>query len=202
MQKIGFKESIRLLSMAVARVLAARDLDCYGIAADTFWAESLFQGLLLEELATVTGGMASDIAETAGLLRYVGRLAINQSIQDLGVGLFWDGSVPVARWELEQVGFTQDYAAATLMRAWRFPEQICDALEKQGEPDSDWIAQALYLAAQLVPSGTPLTPAGLERNALPDSDLVLKYELTVDETNRILLSILEKHAAIRQTMNR
>ena len=37
-QKIGFRESIRLLNLAVIHLIAARDLGSYGIGADDSWS--------------------------------------------------------------------------------------------------------------------------------------------------------------------
>ena len=157
LQKIGFREGIRLLNHAVAHLAAGRNLGSYGIAAEDFWAESLFHGLLLEVLAKETGAVSPDDAHTAGLLRYIGRLAINQSIDDLGGGLFWDTSVAVVEWELENVGVTQEQAGALLLNHWQFPDATVQAIEFQREPgrapQPNWLADALAFAAVVLPAG-------------------------------------------------
>lgn len=181
-QKIGFRESIRLLNLAVTHIFASRDLGSYGIAADAFWSESLFQGLFLQELAKSTGAYDTDVANTTGLLRFVGRLAINQSIAELGAGLFWNGETSLEQWEIDNVGFTQNCAAGLLLRAWRFPDEICEAIEYQNEPakaaESNWLAHALHFTTQVVPPGmwhdsatypSPSTTPFAEQHALtPD----------------------------------
>ncbi len=158
LQRIGFRESIRMLNHAVAHLAAGRNLGSYGIAAEDFWAESLFQGLLLEELAKATDAASPDDAHTVGLLRYIGRLAINQSIDDLGGGLFWDGAAPVAQWELDTVGFTQEQAGAILMKHWQFPDRTVQAIEWQRAPAqapaANWLAEALEFAAAVLPAGS------------------------------------------------
>ncbi len=158
LQKIGFRESIRLLNHAVAHLAAGRHLGSYGIAAEDFWAESLFHGLLLEELATHTGAVSPDDAHTAGLLRYIGRLAINQSIDDLGGGLFWNDNEPVEQWELDNVGVTQAQAGAILLRHWQFPDVTVQAVEWQHRPaeapQPNWLAGALDFSAALLPPGS------------------------------------------------
>lgn len=158
LQKIGFREGIRLLNHAVAHIAAGRNLGSYGIAAEDFWAESLFQGLLLEELARETAAVTPDEAHTAGLLRYIGRLAINQSVDDLGGGLFWDGTGPVDTWELDNVGVTQEQAGAVLLKHWQFPDETVQAVEWQRAPaqapQPNWIAEALEFAAVALPAGT------------------------------------------------
>ena len=49
-QIIGFRETIRLLNLVAAHQTTNRDLGSYGIAAEDFWAESLFSGLFLNGL--------------------------------------------------------------------------------------------------------------------------------------------------------
>ncbi|HLP02751.1 MAG TPA: HDOD domain-containing protein [Opitutaceae bacterium] len=164
LQKIGFREGIRLLNHAVAHLASGRNLGSYGIAAEDFWAESLFQGLFLEELARETAAVTADEAHTAGLLRYIGRLAINQSIDDLGGGLFWDGSAPVEMWEMENVGVTQEQAGAVLLKHWQFPDETVQAIEWQRAPaqapQPNWIAEALEFAAAALPAGTTSAKLG------------------------------------------
>jgi HD-like signal output (HDOD) protein len=158
LQKIGFRESVRLLNHTVAHLAAGRNLGSYGIAAEDFWAESLFHGLLLEELAKETGAVSADDAHTAGLLRYIGRLAINQSIDDLGGGLFWLEPESVEQWELENVGVTQAQAGALLLKQWQFPDATVLAVEWQHRPTEapqpNWLADALDFAAALLPPGS------------------------------------------------
>ena len=164
LQKIGFREGIRLLNHAVAHIAAGRNLGSYGIAAEDFWAESLFQGLLLEALAKETDAVSPDVAHTAGLLRYIGRLAIDRSIDDLGGGLFWEPAVPVADWELENVGVTQEQVGALLLKHWQFPDATVQAIEFQREPERapqpNWLACALAFAAAILPAGTECAKFG------------------------------------------
>lgn len=164
LQRIGFREGIRLLNHAVAHIASGRNLGSYGIGAEDFWAESLFQGLLMEELAKETGAASPDDAHTAGLLRYIGRLAINQSIDDFGGGLFWDGSVPVDQWELDNVGVTQEQAGAILLKHWQFPDASVQAIEWQRNPakapQPNWLADALAFAAVALPAGSESAKLG------------------------------------------
>jgi HD-like signal output (HDOD) protein len=159
-QKIGFRETIRLLSLVVAHGTASRDLGSYGIAAEDFWAESLFSGLFLENLARTCSELESDEAYTAGLLRFLGRLAINQTLEDFGGGLFWNGTDPLDAWELETVGLTQATAGALLLRKWKFSEAMALAVESQDAPDitqsSNSLVQAMHFLARLLPAGRDL----------------------------------------------
>ncbi len=151
LQKIGLKEAMHLLTLAVSRIVTHQNLDNYCISADDFWKESLFHGLFMERLARATGAVDSTEAYTAGLLRFIGRLAINQAIQDIGGGLFWTGEVSLLRWELENIGFTQGEAGGILLRRWKFPAELVTACESQENPSAltppSWLASALFFTA-------------------------------------------------------
>ncbi len=157
-QIIGFRESIRLLNLVAAHQTANRDLGSYGIAAEDFWAESLFSGLFLERLAQTTTAFDPGEAYTTGLLRFIGRLAIDQAIHDIGGGLFWDGKAPLASWELENVGVSQAGAGAQLLRRWEFPDAVVQAVGEQERQELDASAgplvQAAHFAARVLPSGS------------------------------------------------
>jgi len=91
------------------------------------------------------------------LLRFIGRLAINQVVHDIGGGLFWDGNQALSVWELENVGVTQAGAGAQLLSKWGFSEVMVQAVGDQERPQPDPSAAPLVLAthfaARLLPSG-------------------------------------------------
>lgn len=172
-QKIGFQETIRLLNLVVAQQTARQDLDCYGIAAEDFWAESLFAGLLLENLAKVSRLIDPDEAYTAGLLRYIGRLAINQAINDLGCGCFWQPGTSLTAWEIENVGMTQGTTGAVLLCNWHFPDAIADAVAAQDAPsipdDAPPLTQAMHFTAQVLTPGADLAYLQQVNRVSPES---------------------------------
>ena len=156
-QKIGTGETMRLLKLAVARIVCGRDLGCYGITGADYWAESLFNGLFLKDLAKETGGADPDDAYTAGLLRFIGRLAINQAIENMQGGLFWNASIPISQWELDSVGVVQAKAGGALLGKWRFSEATVQAISAQDAPatltEGNWLADALHFTASVLPQG-------------------------------------------------
>lgn len=162
LQVIGFQEAIRLVSMVTSHQMTHRNLGCYGIEAGDFWAESLFNGLFVEALAKRMAVVDPGEAYTAGLLRFIGRIAINQVLDELGGNLFWDGSIPLSAWERDYVGCTQAEVAGWLLRKWSFPERIVVALESQDAPSlggaaaDEPLAQCVHFAAQILPAGTGL----------------------------------------------
>ena len=193
-QKIGFKECIRLLNLSVAHTLAARNLSRYGISAEDFWAESLFNGVFMETLARKTGAIDPDTAHTAGLLRYVGRLAINRCLEDLGDQQQWDRLTWLPVWELEHIGFSQTFAAAQLLRAWQFSEEIVRAIEWQEDPANgaqpDDLLAALHFTSMVLPQGMGLSFAELpgvrSKMTVVETRFVVAYGLTADATVEVL----------------
>lgn len=207
-QKIGFRETVHLLNISVGHTLSARDLGSYGIAAQDYWAESLANGLFMEHLARYTGGADPDEAHTVGLLRYIGRLAINEAIHTLGGGLFWDETIPLEQWESENVGFTQTHAATVLLSEWKFPPNLVQAIEYQNTPQlatpPSWLAEALNFTSLIVSkegnscqvflSGkTPLSE-------VPDHLFIKRHALDIDALNQLADETRRSFASVQKTL--
>lgn len=208
LQKIGFRETIHLLNLAVARLASGRDLGSYGIAAADFWSESLFNGLFLRNLATATAGADPDEAYTAGLLRFIGRLAINQAISDLGCGLYWLGAEPIAQWELDNVGFVQAQAGAILMAKWQFPPELVQAIAGQDAStelrERNWLAEALRFSTELLPQGLgepfPTALAAATPPSLVDNEFMQRNTLSPSDVWALVANTHEDYNKIRQNL--
>jgi HD-like signal output (HDOD) protein len=202
--KIGFRESIRLLNLAVARTLATRNLDSYGLSADDFWAESLFNGLFMKALAMTTNAVDLDEAHTAGLLRFTGRLAIDQCIKDRDANIRWDGVTVLETWEVEKTGFTQAQAGAQLFRNWKFPERLIQGIEWQNQagraPTSNSLVESLSFTSFVLPQGFGASFAVQAANyrvpPLPETDFVHQHNLTTERIGEIMESCRQEFIAI------
>ena len=209
-QRIGFRETLRLLSLVVANATAGHDLGSYGIAAEDSWAESLFSGICLEHLARAASGLDPDEAYVAGLLRFIGRLAINQTIADLGGGLFWDGQARLAEWETENVGVTQAAAGAMLLKKWQVSESIALAVENQDAADAATLpsplAQAMHFLARILPPGRDLAvllKLGESPLSIPeDHPFAREHRISAEDVARILADSLRIFTAIRDELYR
>jgi len=204
-QKIGLRETMRLLNLAVARIVSRRDLGCYGISGSDYWAESLFNGLFLHVLARETGKYDPEVAYTAGLLRYIGRLAINQAIENLYGGLYWNGNESITEWERENVGLAQAEAGAMLLRKWNFPDDAVQAVAAQDDltqlSGENWLAEALHFATALLPQGlgTPFLPAvGPTWSPTPEvTDFMNRHQLTPAAIDAMLMLTSQSYDEIR-----
>jgi len=159
-QKIGSSETIRILGRVVTHGVTRQQLNNYGIKAEDFWAESLFNGLFLENLARTTRVIDVDEAYVCGLLRFIGRLAINQTMQAFGAGICWDGSESLSAWEQSNVGVSHAEAGGILLRRWGLAEQVALAVESQEWSESAespvMLVQAMRFAVTILPSGLNL----------------------------------------------
>lgn len=207
MHRIGLRATLRLLSLAVARRLVSRDLACYRVTGSDYWAESLFHGLFMEALAAATGEADPDEAYAVGLLRFIGRLAINQAIESCRTDLLWDGSLPIDRWERDNVGLVQAQAGARLLRRWGFAVTMVDAVAGQDQPhraERNWLAGALHFAATVLPRGIDApfrTPAGLAPPATATiRDFMQRHRLSPVAMNDLLRTTTESFERVRRQL--
>ena len=111
----------------------------------------------MENLARATEAIDEDDAYLCGLLRFIGRLAIDQAIHDFGAGVFWEPAESLTAWEQSNVGVTHAEAGGILLRRWRLPEPVALAVEGQDSLESAdsplGLVQALHFAASVLPSG-------------------------------------------------
>lgn len=204
-QKIGSRETIRLLGRVITQSMTKHHLVNYGIDAEDFWAESLFNGLFVENLADATGTFDADDGYLAGLMRFIGRLAINQTIHAFGAGLFWDGNEPLSAWEQENVGVTFAQAGGMLLRRWQLPEPVALAVEGQDLLESaespHALVQAVHFTAGVLPPGLDLAffQAASERPvAVPRQDPFVRANgLSQEMIAELIEATQRKFTAIR-----
>jgi HD-like signal output (HDOD) protein len=131
-----------------------------------YWTETLTRAAAARAIAELGWGKGGDEALVAGLLQGIGQLVL---LQQLG-GAYADvvtkfdeaasaasPSTPLSelgQLETELLGFDHRVLSASLLRRWRLPELLCNAIEGQAdpaiidtlEPDAARLAQVLRLA--------------------------------------------------------
>lgn len=121
--RVGFTEVYRLTGFAAAAQLADKTLSFYGISGQQLRENSLLTALLMEALAESSGADAR-AAYTAGLLRSIGKVAIDRLAQQGAVpGGAFDpqGGRGLAEWEMSVAGFHNCDAAGAILFGWHFP---------------------------------------------------------------------------------
>jgi HD-like signal output (HDOD) protein len=130
LRTIGLREVFRLVSISLSQQFFARNLTCYRIVAQDYWSFSVLSGYLMEGLAKRLGKDPGD-AYLTGIMHATGRIVISQVMEKFHSSARWDGFQELPAWEKQTVGMDSAEAGAILLRQWRFPSPICDAIENQ-----------------------------------------------------------------------
>ena len=145
--RIGLTEVYRLTGFAAIAQVADMNLGRYGVTGAQLRENSLLTALVMEALAR-PAGVDPRAAYTAGLLRSIGKIALDRLTQDHA----YDGGGgirgPLAEWETGFIGLNNCEAAAIILEEWRFSEETMIAIRDHYVPETDEpIAYLLNLAA-------------------------------------------------------
>jgi HD-like signal output (HDOD) protein len=185
---IGFREVHRLVGFALLDQVSEGGLASYGVTSQRFRENSLFTAILMEELA-VGAHVDPAFCYTVGLLRSIGKVALDRLARDLAPGSLpeWDEETNCADWENSTFGISGNEAAVHILKAWRFPNELVSAISDHYFPDERPLPMTylLHLAsgmADLLGHGLPG-----ELGYWQDSDEVFrKAGLEPKSANRII----------------
>ena len=150
--RIGFGEIYRIAGFAAVAQMTNLNLGEYLITGARLRENSLLTALLMEALAP-SAGVDPQEAYSAGLLRSIGKIAVDRFISDSRIREAFDPAAgrTLEEWERTRAGFTSGEAAAFVLGEWRFPPEILTAIAAHFAPDSAQpdprLAQLLNLAA-------------------------------------------------------
>lgn len=130
---LGYDEVYRMVGLYLSRHMMARPLASYGLTGAEYWGECVLAGLVLQHLAPCLE-VSEGAAYTTGLLHAIGRLAIDQALQTLGVRPPLGRHPDLGHHEMEWVGMTGAEIGALLLDRWRFPADITEAVRRQLHP--------------------------------------------------------------------
>lgn len=127
--RVGLSEAYRLTGFGAVEQLSDRNLGLYGISGIQLRENSLLTALIMENLAR-PAGLDARVAYTAGLLRSIGKIALDRLTRDRA---YATGGLPrtcrgVAEWESGVVGLTNCEAAGIILESWRFPTETVMAI--------------------------------------------------------------------------
>lgn len=139
-QRIGFREINRLVSIAASKGLLNQELSSYNSEKGELLQESLATAQIMHALGQATRNELSDTFYTTGLLHCIGKIAIDQHLQKRGLTLYSNGahidlddidpSIALQR-ERQLLGFDHAQAGSALLAQWGFAPQIIEALREQ-----------------------------------------------------------------------
>lgn len=133
LQRLGLDEVVRVIELSMSKHIFGKGLTHYGFTAGQYWRTSVLAAVLMEHFAFVHGIDAPE-AYTIGILHALGRVLINEVLEEEKSTLPWDRKGSLENWEVSRVGFTQAEAGALLLREWSFPKAIVTPIENQLGP--------------------------------------------------------------------
>jgi HD-like signal output (HDOD) protein len=148
--RIGYREVYRLVGLAAVAQMGDHELPLYGISGACLRENSLLTALIMENLAEAAR-IEPRTAYTAGLLRSVGKIALDRVTRGGAPVAGYGGreSGRLGDWETSVAGLNNCEAAAMILREWRFPNAMIDAIRDHYRMSSSAsrFAQLLNLAA-------------------------------------------------------
>jgi len=162
--RVGYMEVYRLTGLAAVSQMSDHPLAMYGISGAQLRENSLLTALVAEVLASMTG-IDARVAYTAGLLRSVGKIALDRVTRNGSYqGSYRSEHGRLGEWESQFIGMTNCEAAAVILKEWRFPMTTIAGIHHQylstaGAPP---LAQLLNLAAGAAERGGHALPGETE----------------------------------------
>ncbi|WP_404421148.1 HDOD domain-containing protein [Nibricoccus sp. IMCC34717] len=202
--RVGFSEVYRFCGLAAAAQVFDQDLKFYGITKSNLRTNSLFTALAAEILAKRIGA-DMQAAYSAGLMRLIGKMVLDQLAKEIDPGMkpFGEsGHQKVLAWEGIVFGMTNAGVASMILEEWKFPDSVFVPVRDQYAPDPatgdhHLIAQIVNCAAGMAVVagyGQPgeehefeITPARMNLLRLNVETL----ELCVEQSKKALKKVLD-----------
>ncbi len=150
--RIGFRETHRVVGMAMTEQVFQNDLPVYGVTAEELWENSVVTALAMEKLAILTGD-DEGMAYTVGLLRTVGKLVLDRLLEIEQPGLTCPESetFDLPKWEKAWAPMSSNEVGAMILDDWKLPAIAGNAVRQHYQPldSSEPMAPLLYLASWL-----------------------------------------------------
>lgn len=126
---IGFREVHRLVGAVASTQLGEVPLTLYGVEPGRLRENSLFVATVMEELAEETGEEPRS-CYTVGLLRSIGKMALDQSARAEAIPAFAaSGETQLDVWEKKHWGIGNCEAAEIILKNWRLPHETVIAIQ-------------------------------------------------------------------------
>lgn len=185
---IGYQEAFRLVARCSYATVMKGALTFYGMSGEQVWEEAVLAAFAMEHLCEVTRTEASE-GYIAGLLHGIGMVAINDYLNRFGRQIETAPATTLpelVRWEKQAIGYQHAQVGAAMMRHWRYPQPIIDAVERQFETDIPYdepvlncvlplaVTIAMHVRRQSAGGGASalsFDPARAERAELDDEQL-------------------------------
>lgn len=201
--RVGYMEVYRLVGLAAVSQMADQDLALYQVSGAQFRENSLLTALVMEVLAGMVQ-IEPRMAYTAGLLRSVGKIALDRVTRNSSYKGRYDRSAHgrLGDWETQFVGMNNCEAAAVILKEWRFPLTTINGIREHylSTTAASPLAQLLNLASGAAERGGHDFPGETEywtRALAACRDLPLEAE----QVEEALRQALELFGPLRAAVN-
>lgn len=146
--RIGFHETQEIIGEAASKQLTLESLPIYAINSHRLRENSLFCGLMMQEIAR---GSAIDpgTGYTVGLLRSMGKVVLDRMGRERQIKPYDEGHTALLSWEQLKFGITSAEVSGRTLALWDFPRAAVDAMYDHLAPAPEATREAylLHLAA-------------------------------------------------------
>ncbi|HHH35529.1 MAG TPA: HDOD domain-containing protein [Gammaproteobacteria bacterium] len=163
---IGMR-GIRDLVLATSTIGMFSRLATEFLDMSNFWRHSIYCGVTARVLAGRCNALHVEPFFIGGLLHDIGHLIIIHKLPEMAREAHLrarDSGQPLPRMEREVIGFDHAQVGAELLRFWRLPDNLLQAVqfhhEPQSAPDFPLNAALTHIANQLANQSYPLTCRG------------------------------------------
>lgn len=203
--RLGFRETYRLASIAASRDTFGSALAAYGLQAFEMLRKSVLMALLLSEMATVLRRSDRDAHYTIGLMHSIGKVLLNSYFLKKGLDLYSAVGVEMSESACDAfihqtVGLTYAEVGAELLRRWEFPDHIVEPIARQLDAPSD-NPSILVLGLQVLPIVYHLVLAKDPDMAGLDSNAALAFGFTEENFQLAVLRCLSEYAKISKMID-
>lgn len=184
--RIGFSETLKIVSMAAAKQVLGNALPIYRMGKGELLEISVVTALTMSSMVQARDADTADTAYTVGLLHPLGKAIINAYYIERGIEIYGQdaGEIDYAL-ERSVLGFDNAQVAAGFMKKWKFAEHVIETVNYQfnplAAPQQKKFASILAIAQQSVPlvlsdnpisalNGTGPNPEMLEISEMSDED--------------------------------
>ncbi len=136
--RLGFKSFKTIVFTIVSKSSLNREIRGYGLKSGEIWKNSISCAFYSRYLAELTDYVDPDQAFTAGMLRDIGKLALQEYVENDFkniINAVNNEKIPFFKAEEKTLGVSHCHIGALLAERWSFPQVLVDAVKYHHCPE-------------------------------------------------------------------
>ncbi|MFA6988910.1 MAG: HDOD domain-containing protein [Candidatus Gastranaerophilaceae bacterium] len=151
--KLGFKTLKSIIFVSISQGVLRRDVAGYGLEKDALWLNSITTAFYAKKIAQISKYKDPDTAFTAGLLKDMGKIIINQHVMECHKDIFEKvekQQITFYDAEIDILGYSHAEIGARVAANWNFPEELVSSIRYHHKPaeyngDNKEVKQLVYI---------------------------------------------------------